>query len=136
MHRYFGEVMNEQKGGSIVNIGSIQGLLGPTLSLYAGTGMTCPPPPDYYFHKGGMVNLTRYFAAVLGQSAVRVNCLSPGGFLHQQDPVFVKRYSEKTFLGRMGNETDLGGSVVFLLSDASLYITGVNIPVDGGYTSK
>ena len=93
-------------------------------------------PPDYFFHKGGMINLTRYFAALFGEASVRVNCLSPGGFFNNQAEEFVRRYSANTFLGRMGNASDLGGSVVFLLSDASAYITGANLPVDGGYTAK
>ena len=135
MHRHFGPAMAGRRSGSILNIGSIQGMIGPALSLYDGLNMAAPPP-DYFFHKGGMVNLTRYFAALLGPSQVRVNCLSPGGFFNNQNEEFVRRYSEQTFLGRMGNETDLGGSAVFLLSDASLYITGANLPVDGGYTAR
>jgi len=134
MHRHFGEMLVEQKFGSIVNIGSIQGMVGPSVSIYEGTGLAVGAP-DYFFHKGGMVNLTRYYAAVLGPASVRVNCLSPGGFFSGQPETFVRQYSEQTFLGRMGDETDLGGSVVFLLSDASKYITGVNLPVDGGYTA-
>jgi len=135
MHRHFGGIMKEQGSGSIVNIGSIQGMIGPALSLYEGLDMP-PPPPDYFFHKGGMINLTRYYAAMFGPASVRVNCLSPGGFFNNQAEEFVRRYSAQTFLGRLGNETDLGGSVVFLLSDASLYITGANLPVDGGYTAR
>jgi len=135
MHRHFGRVMQKQGSGSIVNIGSIQGMIGPDLGLYEGLDMLSLPP-DYFFHKGGMVNLTRYFASLLGPASVRVNCLSPGGFFNNQAEEFVRRYSARTFLGRMGNDTDLGGSVVFLLSDASVYVTGVNLPVDGGYTAK
>ncbi len=135
MHRHFGDIMKSQGTGSIVNIGSMQGMIGPALSLYEGLQMPSPPP-DYFFHKGGMINLTRYYAALLGPASVRVNCLAPGGFFNNQAEEFVRRYSAQTFLGRMGNETDLGGAVIFLLSDASLYITGVNLPVDGGYTAK
>ena len=91
--------------------------------------------PDYFFHKAGMVNLTRYFAAQYGPKGVRVNCLSPGGFLSGQDPKFVERYSNATFLRRMANDSDLGGPVIFLLSSAAAYITGVNLPIDGGYTA-
>lgn len=135
MHRYFGQAMVTQGHGSIVNVGSIQGMIGPHLALYDGLDMPSPAA-DYFFHKGGMINLTRYFAAMFGQASVRVNCLSPGGFANHQTGEFVRRYCAQTFLGRMGNGTDLGGSVIFLLSDASLYITGVNLPVDGGYTAK
>jgi NAD(P)-dependent dehydrogenase (short-subunit alcohol dehydrogenase family) len=65
-----------------------------------------------------------------------VNCLAPGGFFNHQPESFLKRYNEHTMLGRMADETDLGGAVIFMLSDASRYITGVNLPVDGGYTAK
>ena len=132
MHHHFGPMLDE--GGSIVNIGSIQGMVGPNLSLYKGTDMGSPPP-DYFFHKGGMINLTRYYASHLGARGVRVNCLSPGGYFNDQPEPFVRRYCAQTALGRLGNDTDLGGVTVFLLSDASAYISGANIPVDGGYTA-
>ena len=83
-----------------------------------------------------MLNLTRWYAAYLGPDNIRVNCLSPGGFYHNHNPVFHARYCERTFLNRMADSTDLGGAVIFLLSDASKYITGTNLPVDGGYTAK
>lgn len=135
MHRHFGLAMAAQGVGSIVNIGSIQGMVGPHIALYEGLDMPSPPP-DYFFHKGGMINLTRYFAALHGPAGVRVNCLSPGGFFNHQAEEFVQRYAAQTALGRMGNDTDLGGAVIFLLSKAALYITGINLPVDGGYTAK
>ncbi len=134
MHRIFGGMMRERGGGSIVNISSIQGVVGPTLSLYAGTDMK-GPPPDYFFHKAGLINLTRYFAAHLGPSGVRVNALVPGGFQAGEPEQFVHNYSEQTFLRRLAKDDDLGGAVIFLLSDASRYITGSQLPVDGGYTS-
>lgn len=134
MHRHFGELMAACGGGSIVNIGSIQGMVGPFPPLYEGTGQP-PGAPDYFFHKGGMMNLTRYYAASLGRAGVRVNCLSPGGFLAGQPEAFVEAYCRQTYLGRMGQSTDLGGAVVFLLSESSAYITGANLPVDGGYTA-
>jgi NAD(P)-dependent dehydrogenase (short-subunit alcohol dehydrogenase family) len=135
MIRAFGEVMCQSRAGSIVNIGSMQGMVGPSLDFYEGTDMGVPPP-DYFFHKSGMINLTRYFASVFGSNGVRVNCLSPGGFFNHQPEPFLARYRRRTMLGRMAGDTDLGGAVVFLLSDASRYITGVNLPVDGGYTAK
>lgn len=134
MHHHFGALMAAQGSGSIVNIGSIQGMIGATLGLYEGLDMGTPPP-DYFFHKGGMVNLTRYYASLLGPKGVRVNCLSPGGFFNNQPPLFVERYSRNTCLNRMGDERDLGGPVIFLLSEAARYLTGANIPVDGGYTA-
>ena len=135
MTRAFGEVMCAQQSGSIVNISSIQGLVGPSLELYAGTDMGTPPP-DYFFHKGGMLNLTRYYAGVFGPRGVRVNAVSPGGFFNHQSEPFLTRYCEHTMLGRMADSTDLGGAVVFLLSDAARYITAANLTVDGGYTAK
>ena len=135
MHRIFGAAMADAGRGSIVNIGSIQGMIGPSYELYAGTTMG-DLPPDYFFHKGGMLNLTRFYAALYGPRGVRVNCLSPGGFSNQQPEPFVQRYCEHTMLNRMASDDDLGGAVIFLLSDASRYITGVNLPVDGGYTAK
>jgi len=133
--RAFGEAMRATKSGSIANIGSIQGMIGPSLELYAGTNMGTPPP-DYFFHKGGMENLTRYYAGIFGPHGVRVNCLAPGGFFNHQPEPFLTRYCEHTMLGRMADERDLGGAVIFLLSDAAKYITGANLPVDGGYTAK
>lgn len=132
MHHHLGPVITS--GGSIVNIGSMQGMIGPDFSLYEGTNMGTPPP-DYFFHKGGMINLTKYYASLLGPRAVRVNCLSPGGYENNQPEPFSARYKSKTLLGRLANDTDLGGAVIFLLSDASSYITGTNLPVDGGYTA-
>ena len=134
MTRAFGNHMAEQGGGSIINVGSIQGMVGPDYTLYEGLGWGTPP--DYFFHKGGMIQLTRFAAGKLGPRGVRVNTLSPGGFFNDQDPVFVERYNARTFLGRMANGEDLKGVVVFLASDASEYLTGINIPVDGGYTAK
>lgn len=133
MTRIFGERMSEQGGGSIINIGSIQGQVGPDFSLYEG--LEWEAPPDYFFHKGGMLNFTRFAAARLGPRNVRVNVISPGGFYTDQDPRFVARYAAKTMLGRMANSTDLQGAVLFLASDASLYVTGTNLLVDGGYTA-
>ncbi|MES2697000.1 MAG: SDR family oxidoreductase, partial [Verrucomicrobiota bacterium] len=97
------------------------------------------PSPDYFFHKGGMINLTRYLASHYGPTGVRVNVVSPGGIYNPekpQAPEFLSRYAPMTMLGRMADAPEIGGAVVFLLSDASTYVTGVNLPVDGGYTSK
>lgn len=135
MTRAFGEHMAaDGRGGSIVNIGSIQGMIGPDYTLYEGLDFASPP--DYFFHKGGLIQLTRYAAARLGPRGVRVNAISPGGFYDGQDDRFVKRYNARTFLERMADENDLAPAVVFLASDASSYITGVNLPLDGGYTAK
>ncbi len=135
MTRAFGGAMCPRGQGSIVNIGSMMGMIGPSIELYTGTDMGLPPP-DYFFHKGGMENLTRYYAGIYGPHQVRVNCISPGGFFNQQPEPFLSRYIERTMLGRMADDTDLGGAVIFLLSDATKYVTGANLAVDGGYTAK
>ena len=134
MTRVFGDAMARRGSGSIINVGSIQGVVGPDFSLYEGLGMDAPP--DYYIHKGGMGQLTRYAAARLGPRGVRVNTVNPGGFFNEQDPEFVRRYSARTFLGRMANHSDLKGPIVFLASDASAYVTGATLAVDGGYTAE
>jgi len=134
--RAFGDVMAEHGSGSIINIGSIQGMIGPDPTIYRGTSMS-GWYPDYFFHKGAIINFTRFIASYYGAKGVRCNCLSPGGFRTDDHPEpFVRQYSDRTFLGRLANSTDLMGAVVFLASDASLYITGTNLPVDGGYTAK
>jgi len=134
--RAFGDIMEKQGSGSIINIGSIQGMVGPDATLYKGLDMN-GFIPDYFFHKGGMINFTRFAASYYGHASVRCNCISPGGFKTESHiPDFVERYNERTFLGRMADDTDLMGIIVFLASDASVYITGANIPVDGGYTAK
>lgn len=135
--RTVGDAMARTGGGSIVNIASMQGVIGMNPWLYEGTTMTAPP--DYFFHKGGMVNLTRYLASHYGPHKVRVNAVSPGGIFNPEKPApaaFLERYAKVTMLGRMAEAHEISGAVVFLLSDASTYITGSNLVVDGGYTAK
>jgi NAD(P)-dependent dehydrogenase (short-subunit alcohol dehydrogenase family) len=132
--RAFGEHMAACGGGSIINVGSIQGHVGPDFTLYEGLDWGCAP--DYFFHKGGMAQLTRFAASKLGPRGVRVNEIVPGGFFNDQDPRFVARYNARTFLGRMAGPEDLKGVIVFLASDASAYVTAASIAVDGGYTAK
>jgi NAD(P)-dependent dehydrogenase (short-subunit alcohol dehydrogenase family) len=134
MHQFFGEHMAARGHGNIVNVSSMQGVVGPDFTLYEG--LNWGTPPDYFFHKGGLIQLTKFAASKLGPRGVRVNVVSPGGFYSGQDEKFVKRYNARTFLGRMANETDLKGVIVFLASDASAYITGTNIMVDAGYSAK
>jgi NAD(P)-dependent dehydrogenase (short-subunit alcohol dehydrogenase family) len=132
--RALGEVMAD--GGSIINIGSMMGLVGVEPLNYRGTDMN-GWYPDYFFHKGGMVNLTRFLASYYGPRGIRCNCVHPGGLRSPSQPeAFVKNYSERTCLGRLADDTDLMGIIVFLAADASVYVTGTNIPVDGGYTAK
>ena len=132
--RCFANHMAAQGGGNIINVGSMQGMVGPDFTLYEG--LPWDAPPDYFFHKGGLIQLTRYVASKLGHQGVRCNAISPGGFYNEQDQSFLDRYNQRTLIGRMANETDLKGVIVFLASDASAYITGANIVVDGGYTTK
>ena len=136
--RTFGDAMAASgRGGSIVNIASMMGMVGMNPWVYEGTNMGASP--DYFFHKGGMINLTRYLASYYGAQRVRVNVVSPGGIYNPAKPqaaAFLERYGKLTMLGRMADAREVGGAVVFLLSDASTYITGANLPVDGGYTAK
>jgi NAD(P)-dependent dehydrogenase (short-subunit alcohol dehydrogenase family) len=135
--RAFGDRMAKDGGGSIINIGSYMGLLGPDYNLYKGTDMNVNGAiPDYFFHKGGITNYTRFLATHYGEYQLRANCVELGGLYDGQNEIFVQRYNEKTPLGRMANDTDLKGLIVYLASDASLYMTGAIIPLDGGYSAK
>lgn len=126
-------VMMKQKSGVIVNMGSHYGFAAPRFEIYEGTDMTMPV--EYSAIKGGIINLTRYLAAYLGKYNIRVNAISPGGVFNNQPKSFVKKYEQKVLLGkRMASVDDLAGVLVFLLSDASKYMTGQNIVVDGGLT--
>jgi len=128
------EPMQARRSGSIVNVASIYGLAGPTFPVYEGTSLT--NPVNYAFSKGGMVNLTRYLASFLAPHNVRVNCICPGGVESEgQDAVFRANYCRQAPLGRMATGEDIEGPAVFLASDASRYITGAIIPVDGGWTA-
>jgi NAD(P)-dependent dehydrogenase (short-subunit alcohol dehydrogenase family) len=132
--RAFLEPMMKRGSGAIVNIGSIQSVAAPDFGNYAGTSMSTPP--DYHFHKHGMLGLTRYLAALAGPRGVRVNMISPGGFETPEMPGnFLRQYCRRVFLGRLAHHDDIKGAVVFLASAAAAYITGQNIIVDGGYTA-
>ena len=117
--------------GSIVNLGSIYGVVGPDWRLYEGTSMG--NPAAYAASKGGLIQLTRWLSTTLAP-AVRVNVVSPGGVERGQSPEFLARYEERTPLGRMAVEEDFKGVVALLASDAAAYITGQNIQVDGGWS--
>lgn len=137
MHREFADQMAKQGNGSIINIGSIYGLVGYDDWLYEGTGLQKTGGAAYYYNKGGIGNLTKFFAGYYGPKGVRVNCIHPGGYETPKTPEdFKQNYIKKTFLKRMANDDDLKGIIIFLASDASDYITGSNIPVDGGLTAK
>jgi NAD(P)-dependent dehydrogenase (short-subunit alcohol dehydrogenase family) len=128
----FGDLLRESKNGSIVFIGSIYGMVGPDWRLYDGTAMS--NPAGYAASKGGLLQLTRYLATTLAPQ-IRVNMVSPGGILRGQPKVFQEKYTERTPLRRMGREEDMKGAVVYLASDMARYVTGVNLPVDGGWTA-
>lgn len=125
-------LLKEAKG-SIINIGSIYGVVGNDLSVYEGTNIV--PPAAYSAIKGGITNFTRYLAALYGEFQIRVNTVSPGGIFDHQPEEFVKAYSKKVPLKRMGSPDDISGPVNFLLSDDAKYITGHNLLVDGGWTA-
>jgi len=118
--------------GSIILFSSIYGIVGPDMELYSGTTMA--NPVGYGASKGGLLQLTRYFATILAPR-VRVNAISPGGVWRNQPEEFRKRYETRTPLRRMAYEEDLKGSIMFLASDLSAYVTGQNLVVDGGWTA-
>jgi NAD(P)-dependent dehydrogenase (short-subunit alcohol dehydrogenase family) len=117
--------------GSIINVASIYGELGPDFSLYEGTAMA--NPAAYGASKGGLIQLTRHLATVLAPR-IRVNAISPGGVERGQPAQFQERYRARTPLGRMATEEDVKGAVAFLASDAAAYITGQNLMIDGGWS--
>jgi NAD(P)-dependent dehydrogenase (short-subunit alcohol dehydrogenase family) len=125
--------MVRQGRGSIINIASIYGVVSNDPTLYEGTTMR--QPSSYTFVKAGMINFTRYLAAYYGKQGVRANCISPGGFFNHQPEPFVTNYCRRVPIGRMLGHEDIQGAVVFLASDASAYVTGVNLLVDGGWTT-
>jgi len=120
------------RAGTIVNVSSIYGLVGPQPAMYEGTTMA--NPTAYGASKGGLIQLSRYLATLLAPS-IRVNCLVPGGVARNQPDVFRARYDERTPLGRMASEEDFKGAFAFLASDASAYVTGQTLAVDGGWTT-
>ncbi len=125
--------MMKQKSGSIINVASIAGLVGRDRRMYP-EGMSAQPV-DYAAAKGAVIGLTRDVAGYLGPWGVRVNAISPGGFQRGQPQAFIDAYSDACMLGRMGRDgVDLKGAAVFLASDASAYITGHNLVVDGGFS--
>lgn len=126
------EAMRSQKRGSIINLGSTYGMVGPDFSIYEGTALTMPAA--YAAIKGGIINFTRYLASYYAKDGIRFNCISPGGVENNQATTFVEKYVRKTLLGRMAKPEDIAGAAVFLASDASAYVTGHNLVVDGGWT--
>ena len=121
-------------GGSVVMVGSMYGVVGSYPDAYEGT--SAASPVAYHALKGGIVQMTRHLAVYWARDGVRVNCLSPGPFPRESAPAeMVERLKRKSPLGRMGRPEELKGPVVFLASDASSYMTGQNLLIDGGWTA-
>lgn len=137
LSRWLAEEMARRGGGSIVLFSSMYGSVSPDPRIY-GAPMT-PNPVEYGVGKAGIQQLARYFAVHYGARGVRCNAISPGPFpnpnLQRENPGFIARLAEKVPLGRVGQAPEIAGSVAFLLSDASSFITGHNLPVDGGWTA-
>jgi NAD(P)-dependent dehydrogenase (short-subunit alcohol dehydrogenase family) len=133
----FGAAMRDAGRGSIVNIGSLYAGIAPDPAMYDHLGLDPPflKPPAYGASKAGVVSLTRYFARLWGPHGVRVNALSPGGVLGGQDPEFVRKFTARTPLRRLAEAEDLTGPLLFLASDASRYVTGHELRIDGGFTA-
>jgi gluconate 5-dehydrogenase len=129
-------IMQSNKFGSIINIASMYGLVSPDPSIYAN--MDYYNPPSYGAGKSAIIQFTRYCACYLAKTGIRVNAVSPGPFPSpdvQRNHLLISRLARRTPLGRIGLPEELKGVIVFLASSASSYITGANIPVDGGWTA-
>jgi NAD(P)-dependent dehydrogenase (short-subunit alcohol dehydrogenase family) len=133
----FGAGMRDRGRGAIVNVGSLYASIAPDPSFYDHIAVDPPflKPAAYGASKAGVLGLTRYFARLWGPHGVRVNALSPGGVRGDQDDEFVRKYCARVPLGRMAEPDDLAGPLLFLASDASRYLTGHELRVDGGFTA-
>ena len=131
------EMIAQGKGGSIIQTSSIYGVLGPDHRIYDGAtldGKQMGTRAVYSFSKAGVIGLSKYLATYWAKKNIRVNCLSPGGVFNSQDKLFVKKVKKKIPLGRLANKYEYKEIVQFLCSDASSYMTGSNVVIDGGRT--
>jgi len=127
--------MLAQGSGSIINLSSIYGLAAPDQRMYQRPGQPPVYKPVYYtVTKEGILGLTHYLAAYFAGKNIRVNAISPGGVFNGHDEAFVKAYSARAVMGRMAEKDEMNGALLYLASDASRYVTGANIVVDGGWT--
>jgi len=134
MSRAAAKIMIQKKiRGSIINFGSIYGVVGADQRIYGDSGINSPAV--YAASKGAIINMTRYFAVYWAEQGIRVNSISPGGVFNHQSPEFIKKYSLKTPLGRMMEKNEIRGVILFLASQASSFVTGQNLLVDGGWTA-
>jgi len=129
-------VLREAGRGVIINVSSTYGLVGPDQRLYQREGESPQyKPVTYTVSKAAVLGLTRYLATYLAGTGIRVNTLTPGGVFADHDDEFVQRYAAKTVLGRMADREEMSSALLFLISDASSYMTGANLIVDGGWTA-
>lgn len=140
-------IMKKQRSGSIVNIASLYGIVANDQRIYIGANLNnvylkegkqkerIYSPASYAVAKAGLIHFTRYLAAYYGEYNIRANCISPGGIYNKnENEVFFKKYSDKVPLGRKANLDEMNGALIFLASNASSYVTGHNLVVDGGFT--